>query len=132
MDLIRFGKNLLMAMVLLAVVVVLHESKLPATRRLEEYIAFVVTTDLEYRPLVEMSRSFNPLGEGVDVGGWWQRWRESFPAAPASTSPGSPASSRSPAMGPDASPFGATGPTAGSPGSSSRLWPVVAPFPDGE
>lgn len=83
MDPVRFGKNLLMALVLLGVIAVLHAGDLPATRRLEEYIAYVLTTDLEYRPLVELSRSLGLWGEEGGLFGWWGRWREEPPAAPA-------------------------------------------------
>lgn len=79
MDPVRFGKNLLMALVLLGVIAVLHQSDLPATQRLEEYIAFVVTTDWDYAPLVEVSQS---LGAWMPGDGWLSRWARLSEPAP--------------------------------------------------
>lgn len=83
MDLVRFGKNVLFALALLAIIAAINEADLPATQRLEEYIAFVLTTELEYGPLVELGQNFTLFGEGAGFRNWWGRWRDDVPAVPA-------------------------------------------------
>lgn len=48
MNLVAFGRNLLFALVLLLIVGSISYADLPLTNRLEEYIAFVLTTDFDY------------------------------------------------------------------------------------
>lgn len=84
MDLIRFGKNLLFALVLFLILASIHRVDWPVTQRFEEYVTFVLTTEFEYDPLVELTRNFTFLGGQGGMSGWLGRWRErSEPALPA-------------------------------------------------
>jgi len=43
-------RNGLFSLILLLLVATVHEANLPVTQALEEYLAFVLTTDFDYRP----------------------------------------------------------------------------------
>lgn len=70
----RFFRNLLFALILLLVMVTLDEANLPLTQRLEEYVAFVLTTDFDHGTLLARARS----GWGWPAEWNWPRWREWF------------------------------------------------------
>ncbi|HEY8418261.1 MAG TPA: hypothetical protein VIK93_09540 [Limnochordales bacterium] len=48
-----FVRNVLFAVILLLLVATLQEAQLPFTQRVEEYLAFVLTTDFDYQPWLD-------------------------------------------------------------------------------
>lgn len=61
MDWSRFGKNALFAAVLFLIVSSIDRADLPLTNRMEEYIAFVLTTDFDYRRWLEEAKALDLL-----------------------------------------------------------------------
>lgn len=59
MDWARFGKNLLFAAVLFLIAASVDQADLPLANRLEEYIAFVLTTDFDHRRWIERARALD-------------------------------------------------------------------------
>jgi len=74
-DLVRFGKNLLFAAVLFLILASIHQVDWPVTQRFEEYVAFVLTTEYAYDPLVQLTRRFAVWEGSGGVRGWLERWR---------------------------------------------------------
>jgi hypothetical protein len=74
-DLVRFGKNLLFAVVLFLILASIHRVDWPVTQRFEEYITFVLTTEYVYDPLVQLTQRFTIWDGGGGVRGWLDRWR---------------------------------------------------------
>lgn len=71
MSVVRIGKNILFALAILLIVGSIDEANLPYTQRIEEYIAFVLTTDFEYETYAERLSQWDPWGD------WdfeWRRW----------------------------------------------------------
>lgn len=83
MDLARFAKNVLFALLLFLVSWSIAWADWPITQRLEEYIAFVLTTDVDIRPWFEASRAPGAAGDGWLAGSWLGRWAERFAGVPA-------------------------------------------------
>lgn len=52
-----FLRNVLFAVILLLLVATLQEARLPFTQRVEEYLAFVLTTDFDYQPWLDYLQS---------------------------------------------------------------------------
>ncbi|MFS8665751.1 MAG: hypothetical protein LOD84_08780 [Limnochordales bacterium] len=48
-----FVRNVLMALILLLLVAAIEEANLPFTQGVQEYLAFVLTTDFDYEPWLE-------------------------------------------------------------------------------
>ena len=48
LDLTRFGRNVLFSVVILVVVYSISRADLPMTHRVEEYIAYVLSTEFDY------------------------------------------------------------------------------------
>ncbi len=71
MDLVRFGKNLLFALVLFLILASIHRVDWPVTQRFEEYITFVLTTEYVYDPLVQLTQRFTIWDGGGGVRGGW-------------------------------------------------------------
>lgn len=67
MDWPRFGKNLLFAAVLFLIVSSIDEADLPLANRMEEYIAFVLTTDFDYRRWFEEAKSLDLLSWDLEL-----------------------------------------------------------------
>ncbi len=59
MDWARFGKNLLFALVLFLIASSIDQADLPLANRLEEYVAFVLTTDFDYRRWIEEAKALD-------------------------------------------------------------------------
>lgn len=82
MDWSRFGKNLLFAAVLFLVVSSIDVADLPLTNRMEEYIAFVLTTDFDYRRWLEEAKLLDLLSWDLEAP-WTQRTGGGRSARPA-------------------------------------------------
>lgn len=85
MDLSRLGRNLLFALVIFVIIGSIGHADLPATQRVEEYVAYVLTTDFDYERWLDAARASSWLPEGLDWGRWWP-WRGGA-EAPAGASP---------------------------------------------
>lgn len=76
-------KNAIIAVALLIVVVAVSKAGLPVTHRMEEYIAFVLTTDFEHEMLEDQANQVSnwagEIGWINDLGVLWNRI-ESFVA----------------------------------------------------
>jgi len=77
-DLVRFGKNVLFALILFIVVAAASRANFPLAQRFEEYVAFVLTTDLDYEPLLEIGSRLRSSGDGWSIGAWLGSWEERF------------------------------------------------------
>lgn len=68
MNLLRFARNVLFALILFLVAALAAWAELPAAERLEEYIAFVLTTDLDVQPLIDMGHRLWLSAGGLNPG----------------------------------------------------------------
>lgn len=73
----RRGRNVIAAIVLLIVVSSVSYAGLPVTQRIEEYIAFVLTTDFETDMFADQAQQVAAWAEGIswvsDLGVLWHR-----------------------------------------------------------
>ncbi len=67
-----FGRNLLFALILLMIVGSISYADLPLTQRVEEYIAFVLTTDFDYEAWIASAG-------GQDFLARMSAWRDRVP-----------------------------------------------------
>lgn len=59
---LRFLRNLFFAVIILFIVGLITEINLPVTQPFEEYIAYVLTTNFDYRPVI---KHFEQIGTTV-------------------------------------------------------------------
>jgi len=83
----RFGKNLLFALVLFLIASSIDQADLPLANRLEEYVAFVLTTDFDYRRWIEEAKALDLIPWEFEMP-WARRAAGGAPFAPAAAGGG--------------------------------------------